>query len=127
MASILLSVFLFCGLLVVAVGLIVFRFIQLTHHFQEILANGVETDALVVRKYGKYRLAYEYRDVTGKIHRMDKRVFYSEYDRTQVGQTLKIIYSAKRPHIHTTKEAVEQSRAAQAREAEKQQSAMRRE
>lgn len=102
-------------------------FIQRMYHFQEILADGVETDALVVRKYrsaaslgNRHRLVYEYRDASGKTYRKDDGVFPSEYDRLQEGDAFRVVYSAKRPHISTTKAAVDQSRAAQAGEAEKQ-------
>ncbi|MFQ3632442.1 DUF3592 domain-containing protein [Roseiflexus sp.] len=122
-----LFILLFCALPIVIVGLVAFGFIQRMYHFQEILANGVETDALVVRKYrrppsfgNRHRLVFEYRDVTGKVHRKDEAVFPSEYDRLHEGDTFRVVYSMKRPHISTTKEAVDQSRAAQAREVEKQ-------
>ncbi|MCJ2544505.1 DUF3592 domain-containing protein [Thermostichus vulcanus] len=122
----LLFILLFFVLPLVIVGLTIFGFIQRMYHFQEILANGVETDALVVRRYrrsssfgNRHRLVFEYRDVTGKVHRKDEAVFPSEYDRLHEGDTFRVVYSAKRPYICTTKEAVDQSRAAQAREAEK--------
>ncbi|GIW02093.1 DUF3592 domain-containing protein [Roseiflexus sp.] len=122
-----LFVLLFCALPLVIGGLVAFGFIQRMYHFQEILADGVETDALVVRKYrsaarlgNRHRLVYEYRDASGKTYRKDDGVFPSEYDRLQEGDAFRVVYSAKRPHISTTKAAVDQSRAAQAGEAEKQ-------
>lgn len=122
-----LFVLLFCALPLVIVGLVAFGFIQRTYHFQEILANGVETDAVVMRKYrsaatpgNRRRLVYEYRDASGKTYQKNEAVFPSEYDRLQEGDTFRVVYSAKRPHISTTREAVDQSRAAQPREAEKQ-------
>lgn len=122
-----LFILLFCALPLIIVGLMAFGFIQRMYHFQEILADGVETDALVVRKYrsvaslgNRHRLVYEYRDALGKTYRKDESVFLSEYDRLQEGDAFRVMYSAKRPHISTTKAAVEQSRAAQAGEAEKQ-------
>lgn len=121
-----LFILLFCILPLAIVGLMIFGFIQRMYHFQEILADGVETDAVVVRTYRsavregfRHRLVYEYRDATGKTYRKDEGVFPSEYDRLQEGDTFRVVYSAKRPHISTTKEAVDQSRAAQARDAEK--------
>ncbi|ABU59046.1 DUF3592 domain-containing protein [Roseiflexus castenholzii] len=122
-----LFVLLFCALPLVIGGLVAFGFIQRMYHFQEILADGVETDALVVRKYrsvaslgNRHRLVYEYRDASGKTYRKDDGVFPSEYDRLQEGDAFRVVYSAKRPHISTTKAAVDQSRATQAGEAEKQ-------
>lgn len=122
-----LFVLLFCALPLVIVGLMAFGFIQRMYHFQEMLANGVETDAVVVRKYrsaaslgNRHRLVYEYRDASGKTYRKDEAVFPSEYDRLQEGDAFPVVYSAKRPHISTTKAAVDQSRAAQTRDAEKQ-------
>ncbi len=122
-----LFILLFCALPLIIVGLMAFGFIQRMYHFQEILADGVETDALVVRKYrslaslgNRHRLVYEYRDASGKTYQKNEAVFPSEYDRLQEGDAFRVMYSAKRPHISTTKAAVDQSRAAQAGEAEKQ-------
>ncbi len=122
-----LFILLFCVLPIVIVGLVAFGFIQRMYHFQAILADGIETDALVVRKYysparlgNRHRLVYEYRDAFGKTHRKNEAVFPSEYHRLHEGDTFRIVYLAKRPHISTTKESVDQSRAAQAREAEQQ-------
>ncbi len=113
---------LFCILPLVIVGLMAFGFIQRMYHFQEILANGIETDAVVVRKYrsaaspgNRHRLVYAYRDASGKTYQKNEAVLPSEYDRLHEGDAFRVVYSAKRPHISTTKEAVDQSRAAQAR------------
>ncbi len=122
-----LFILLFCALPIVIVGLVAFGFIQRMYHFQAILADGIETDALVVRKYrsvaslgNRHRLVYEYRDASGKTYRKNEAVFPSEYDRLHEGDTFRVVYAAKRPHISTTKEAVDQSRAAQTREEEQQ-------
>lgn len=68
-----LFVLLFCALPLVIVGLMAFGFIQRMYHFQEMLANGVETDAVAVRKYrsaaspgNRHRIVYESRDASGK-------------------------------------------------------------
>jgi hypothetical protein len=97
------------------------------YHFQEVLADGVETEAVVIRKYKRSprfdfrrRIVFEYRDASGTVHRKDEAVLSSEYDRLQAGDTIKVLYSAKRPYVYAFKEAVEQSRAAMAREKERQ-------
>jgi hypothetical protein len=122
-----LFVLLFCALPLVIVGLTAFGFVQRMYRFQEVLANGVETDAVVVRKYERSpsfgwrkRIVFEYRDASGAIHRKDEAVFSSEYDRLQEGSTFGIFYSAKRPYVFAFKEAIEQSRAAMAKESEQQ-------
>lgn len=122
-----LFVLLFCALPLVIVGLMAFGFIQRMYYFQEILANGVETDAVVVRKYrsaaspgNRHRIVYEYRDASGKPYRKNESVLPSEHDRLREGDAFRVVYSARRPHISTTKEVVDRSRAAQARDAEKQ-------
>ena len=98
------------------------------YHFQEVLADGVETEAVVIRKYKRSprfdfrrRIVFEYRDASGTVHRKDEAVLSSEYDRLQAGDTIKVLYSAKRPYVYAFKEAVEQARAAMAREKERQQ------
>jgi len=123
----LLFVALFCVVPVIIFGLIAYGLIQRMYHFQEVLADGVETEAVVVRKYERSpsfgwrkRVAFEYRDASGTVHRKDEAVFSSKYDRLQVGDTIKVLYSAKRPYVYAFKEAVEQSRAAMAREKERQ-------
>lgn len=52
--------------------------------------------------------------------RKNESVLPSEYDRLREGDAFRVVYAAMRPHISTTKEAVDRSRAAQARDAEKQ-------
>ena len=47
----LLFVALFCVVPVIIVGLVAYGLIQRMYHFQEVLADGVETEAVVVRKY----------------------------------------------------------------------------
>ncbi len=123
MSGELLFVTLFCVVPVVLIGLTAYGMIQRMYHFQEVLADGVETEAVVVRKYDRSlsfgwrkRVVFEYRDASGAIHRKDEAVFSSEYDRLQAGDTIKVLYSAKRPYVFAFKEAVEQSRAAMARE-----------
>jgi len=124
----LLFVALFCVVPVIIFGLLAYGLIQRMYHFQEVLADGVETEAVVIRKYKRSprfdfrrRIVFEYRDASGTVHRKDEAVFSSKYDRLQVGDTIKVLYSAKRPYVYAFKEAVEQSRAAMAREKERQQ------
>ncbi len=125
MSGELLFVTLFCVVPVVLIGLTAYGMIQRIYHFQEVLANGVETEAIVVRKYKssnhfkfRNRIIFEYRDALGKVHRKNEAVLASEYDRLQAGDTIKVLYSAKRPYVCAFKEAVEQARAAMAREKE---------
>lgn len=102
----------FCGLPIIGVGIIALSYIQRISQFQEVLANGIETSAVVARKYGRYRVVIEYRDYEGKVHRRDLRVFASEYRRFTQGEAVGIFYSARRPHIFAFKETIEQARAA---------------
>ncbi|WP_322821222.1 hypothetical protein [Chloroflexus sp.] len=107
-----LFIVLFCGLPIIVVGIIAFSYVQHISHFQEVLANGVETTAVVVRKYGRNRVVIEYRDYQGKMYRQDLKVLPSEYRRFSQGEAIGVFYSARRPHIFSFKETVEQSRAA---------------
>lgn len=107
-----LFIVLFCGLPIISVGIIAFSYIQRISHFQEVLANGIETTAVVVRKYGRNRVIIEYRDHEGKMYRKELMVLPSEYRRFRQGEVIGIFYSARRPHIFSFKEPVEQSRAA---------------
>lgn len=107
-----LFIILFCGLPIIVVGIIAFSYIQRISHFQEVLANGVETTAVVARKYGRYRVVIEYRDYEGNMYRRDLKVFASEYRRFTQGEAIGIFYSARRPHIFFFKETIEQARAA---------------
>lgn len=127
MSDVLLFVTLFCVVPVIIFGLVAYGLIQRVYRFQEVLADGVETEAVVIRTYKRSprfdfrrRIVFEYRDASGAIHRKDEAVFSSEYDRLQAGDTIKVLYSAKRPYVYAFKEAVEQSRAAMAREKERQ-------
>ena len=127
MSGELLFVTLFCVVPVIIVGLVAYGLIQRMYRFQEVLADGVETEAVVIRTYKRSpsfnwrkRVVFEYRDASGAIHRKDEAVFSSEYDRLQEGSTFGIFYSAKRPYVFAFKEAIEQSRAAMAKESEQQ-------
>lgn len=64
----------FCGLPIIGVGIIALSYIQRISQFQEVLANRIETTAVVVRKYGRYRIVVEYRDYEGKMYRRDFEV-----------------------------------------------------
>ncbi|MCL6511579.1 MAG: DUF3592 domain-containing protein [Anaerolineae bacterium] len=116
----LLFISLFCLAPLLIFGWIAFQMIRRMSHFQEILADGVETDATVVHKYWRgyalghrHRVVYEYRDASGATHRHDEAVFPSEYAKLQVGDALRVVYSTKRPHLCASAEAVARSRAAQ--------------
>lgn len=83
------------------------------------LANGVEITAVVVRKYERTpsfawrrRIIFEYRDQAGNVYRKDEAIFSSEYHRLREGDTIDILYSARRPYVFAFKQAIEQSRAA---------------
>ncbi|MEJ5346188.1 MAG: hypothetical protein WHS83_14850 [Chloroflexus sp.] len=102
----------FCGLPIIGVGIIALSYIQRISQFQEVLANGIETTAVVVRKYGRYRIVVEYRDYEGKMYRRDFEVLPSEYHRFTQGEAVGIFYSTRRPHIFAFKETIEQARAA---------------
>ncbi|WP_448338165.1 hypothetical protein [Chloroflexus aurantiacus] len=103
---------LFCGLPIIGVGIIAFSYTQRISQFQEVLANGIETTAVVVRKYGHYRIVIEYRDYAGNMYRRDFEVLPSEYHRFSQGDAISIFYSTRRPHIFAFKETIEQARAA---------------
>ncbi|MGQ9483017.1 hypothetical protein [Chloroflexus sp.] len=107
-----LFIILFCGLPIIVIGIIAFSYIQRISHFQEVLANGIETTAVVVRKYWRYRVVIEYRDYKGNMYRRDFEVLPSEYHRFTQGEAVSIFYSARRPHIFSLKETIEQARAA---------------
>ncbi|WP_028457284.1 hypothetical protein [Chloroflexus sp. Y-396-1] len=117
-AELLLIIFILvcCLLPLVTTGLIAFRFVQHINHLREVMVNGIPTTAKVVRKYTRNRrnrIVFEYRDITGRLHRKDRIVFRSEYHRFHPGDSLDVVYSAQRPHIVFFKEVIDQSRAAQ--------------
>ncbi len=114
-AELLLIIFILvlCLLPLVTTGLFVFRFVQSINHFREVMVNGIPTTANVVRKYARNRIVFEYRDITGRLHRKDCIVSRSEYHRFHPGDSLDVVYSAQRPHIVFFKELIDQSRAAQ--------------
>jgi hypothetical protein len=103
----------FCLLPLITIGLIAFSFVQHINHFREVMVNGIPTTATVVRKYARNRIVFEYRDITGRLHRNDRIVFRSEYHRFQPGDSIDVVYSAQRPHIVFFKEVIDQSRAVQ--------------
>ena len=128
MSGELLFVALFCVVPIIIFGLVEYGLIQRMYHFREVLSHGVKTEVVVVRKYERSpsygwrkRVAFEYCDASGAIHRKDEAASPSEYDRLQAGNTIKVLYSAKRPYVFAFKEAVEQSCAAMAHEKERQQ------
>jgi hypothetical protein len=114
-AELLLIIFILvcCLLPLVTTGLIAFRFVQHINHLREVMVNGIPTTATVVRKYARNRIVFEYRDITGRLHRNDRIVFRSEYHRFQPGDSIDVVYSAQRPHIVFFKEVIDQSRAVQ--------------
>ncbi len=82
----LLFVALFCVVPVIMFGLAAYGMIQRMYGFQEILAEGGETQAIVVRKYERtpsfalrHRITFEYCDVSGRIHRKDEHVGPATY------------------------------------------------
>jgi len=103
----------------IVTALIVLSFIQTINNFQEVLAYGIQTEATIVDKYHRsgrptnYWIVYEYLDTSDSIHRGKFTVLPSEYDRLQVGESIDIAYSARRPQISFRKELLDQSRAAQ--------------
>lgn len=114
----LLFVALFCIVPVIMFGLAVYGIIQRMYGFQEVLADGVETQAIVVRKYERtpsfalrHRITFEYRDASGRIHRKDEHVGPAIYHQLHEGSVIDVVYSAKRPHVWAFKDAVERSRA----------------
>jgi len=112
----LLFIVLFLGVPIIFLALIVLSFVIHINNFQEVLAYGVVTKATVVEKYQKKWLTYEYHDRSGRMHRRTFTVSRSEYDRWQVGDSIDIEYSARRPHISCLKELLDRSRAAQQRD-----------
>jgi hypothetical protein len=109
--------------LLIGTALIVLSFVNHINNFQEVLAYGVVTKATVVEKYlwsGRntrhWIIRYQYHDTSGRMHRGKFDAFRSESDRFQVGDSIDIEYSAKRPHISCFKELLDQSRAAQQRD-----------
>jgi len=114
----LLFIILFLGVPLIIIALIVLSFVINAYDFQEVLTNGVLTKATIVDKYRRgirptrYWMVYEYIDRSGRTHQRKFTVFASECDRLQVGDSIDIEYSAKRPHISCLKETLDQSRAA---------------
>lgn len=101
----------------VAVGLIIVNYIRLMRNFLQVVADGIETDAVIVskqrwsRRY--YRVTYEYRDQEGQVHRNGLDAFRSAEAHYQVGDPLRIVYSASRPHLSSTQALVQQVKQAQ--------------
>jgi len=112
MNAILLFIVLFLCLPLISIGLIIFSYILRIYDFQEVLAHGISTNATIVRKYAWNRIVFQYQDTSGHMYRKDIIVPRSEYRRFQVGNSINIEYSAKRPHIVFFKETLDQSRAA---------------
>jgi len=119
----LLFIVLFLGVPIIFLALIILSFVNHINNFQEVLAYGVETKATVVEKYLRsgrntryWIICYQYHDTLGRMHRGKFDAFRSESDRFQVGDSIDIEYSARRPHISCFKELLDQSRAAQQRD-----------
>jgi len=112
MKAILLLIVLLLCLPLIPIGLIIFSYILRIYDFQEVLAHGISTKASIVRKYARNRIVFQYQDTFGHMHCKDIIVSRSEYRRFQVGNSINIEYSARRPHIVFFKETLDQSRAA---------------
>ena len=99
------------------IGLIIANSIRLMRNFLQVLADGIETDAVIVSKQQwsrRYcRVTYAYRDQEGQVHRNGLDAFRSEEANYQVGDTLRIVYSASRPHLSSTQALVQQAKQAQ--------------
>ncbi|MCS7030200.1 MAG: DUF3592 domain-containing protein [Gloeomargarita sp. SKYG116] len=104
----------------VIIGAIIANYIRIICNFGQVLADGVETEAVIVyksqrRRRSFHRVIYEYQDPTGRVRRNGFDLFRSEYDKYQVGDRIQVVYSASQPHISFTKETVDQARQAQQR------------
>ncbi|MEN9245039.1 MAG: DUF3592 domain-containing protein [Gloeomargarita sp. DG02_5_bins_242] len=101
----------------VVVGFIIVNSIRLMRNFLQVVADGIETNAVIVSKQQWGRrydwVTYEYRDQEGQVHRNGFDAFRSAETHYQVGDTLRIVYSASRPHLSSTQALVQQVKQAQ--------------
>ncbi|MEN9215895.1 MAG: DUF3592 domain-containing protein [Gloeomargarita sp. HHBFW_bins_162] len=97
----------------IIIGLIIANYVRLIRNFWQVLADGIETNGVIVRKVRSgrryYRVTYEYHDQNGQTHRNGLDVFRSEHHNYQVGDTIQIVYSASKPHLSSTKAIVDQA------------------
>ncbi|MEN9207582.1 MAG: DUF3592 domain-containing protein [Gloeomargarita sp. GMQP_bins_120] len=100
------------------IGLIAANYVRLIANFLQVLADGIETEAVIVDKTPRrgrrrfHRLVYEYTDQRGQVHRNHLDLFRSEYHNYQVGDRIAVVYSASRPHLSNTKAVVDRARQA---------------
>jgi hypothetical protein len=103
------------GFLVV-LGLVAVSYLYRLRDFSGIVAQGVPTEAMIERKYGRHRVVITYRDAGGWMHRHYRKLLPSDFHRLQVGRPVRILYLPHRPHVWAFAEDVEQARRLQSRQ-----------
>jgi hypothetical protein len=103
------------GFLVV-LGLVAVSYLYRLRDFSGIVAQGVPTEAMVERKYGRHRVVITYRDAGGWMHRHSRKLLPSDFHRLQEGRLVRVLYLPHRPHVWAFAEDVEQARRLQSRQ-----------
>jgi hypothetical protein len=115
MGRVLLELLWFVLPLVLFTGYALFVVVRRGLEWRELVEEGVDATAVVVRKrrYSRtFQLAYEYVDPDGVRHSHHSMVVWDVFNRYEVGDEIPIVYARRRPRVSAPRYLVDASREA---------------